>query len=307
MNRNRGVVTIILVTLALLVTVETVWYKLAEKKRNTKEAVSLILFDDGKNWENLKAGAKQAAENGNVDLSIVAMSSANDADQQYNLIVNEFNAGADRVIVAAVDKDELAAKLKGQYKGRITFALSSIGDGDYVTVANDNYKMGMELGLRVVADAGSKEVAILDHGINRDYLNDRKAGLLYAFNDRGYPVEEWMLTKDGEEYYEALKDKLENSSVEKIIVINEETLSDVIKVTDSVNRIIEVYAISNSDEAVYLLDSQKIKLLAFPDEFGIGYEAVSLDNSKKLIQYKIVDRKNMYKGEYEKVLFPFVK
>ena len=39
MNRNRGVVTIILVTLALLVTVETVWYKLAEKKRNTKEAV----------------------------------------------------------------------------------------------------------------------------------------------------------------------------------------------------------------------------------------------------------------------------
>ena len=307
MNRNRGVVTIILVTLALLVTVETVWYKLAEKKRNTKEAVSLILFDDGKNWENLKEGAKQAAENGNVDLSIVAMSSANDADQQYNLIVNEFNAGADRVIVAAVDKDELAAKLKGQYKGRSTFALSSIGDGDYVTVANDNYKMGMELGLRVVADAGSKEVAILDHGINRDYLNDRKAGLLYAFNDRGYPVEEWMLTQDGEEYYEALKDKLENSSVEKIIVINEETLSDVIKVTDSVNRIIEVYAISNSDEAVYLLDSQKIKLLAFPDEFGIGYEAVSLDNAKKLIQYKIVDRKNMYKGEYEKVLFPFVK
>ena len=307
MNRNRGVVTIILVTLALLVTVETVWYKLAEKKRNTKEAVSLILFDDGKNWENLKEGAKQAAENGNVDLSIVTMSSSNDADQQYNLIVNEFNAGADRVIVAAVDKDELAAKLKGQYKGRITFALSSIGDGDYVTVANDNYKMGMELGLRVVADAGSKEVAILDHGINRDYLNDRKAGLLYAFNDRGYPVEEWMLTKDGEEYYEALKDKLENSSVEKIIVINEETLSDVIKVTDSVNRIIEVYAISNSDEAVYLLDSQKIKLLAFPDEFGIGYEAVSLDNAKKLIQYKIVDRKNMYKGEYEKVLFPFVK
>lgn len=307
MNRNRGVVTIILVTLALLVTVETVWYKLAEKKRNTKEAVSLILFDDGKNWENLKAGAKQAAENGNVDLSIVAMSSANDADQQYNLIVNEFNAGADRVIVAAVDKDELAAKLKGQYKGRINFALSSIGDGDYVTVANDNYKMGMELGLRVVADAGSKEVAILDHGINRDYLNDRKAGLLYAFNDRGYPVEEWMLTQDGEEYYEALKDKLENSSVEKIIVINEETLSDVIKVTDSVNRIIEVYAIANSDEAVYLLDSQKIKLLAFPDEFGIGYEAVSLDNAKKLIQYKIVDRKNMYKGEYEKVLFPFVK
>ncbi len=307
MNRNRGVVTIILVTLALLVTVETVWYKLAEKKRNTKEAVSLILFDDGKNWENLKAGAKQAAENGNVDLSIVAMSSANDADQQYNLIVNEFNAGADRVIVAAVDKDELAAKLKGQYKGRITFALSSIGDEDYVTVANDNYKMGMELGLRVVADAGSKEVAILDHGINRDYLNDRKAGLLYAFNDRGYPVEEWMLTQDGEEYYEALKDKLENSSVEKIIVINEETLSGVIKVTDSVNRIIEVYAIANSDEAVYLLDSQKIKLLAFPDEFGIGYEAVSLDNAKKLIQYKIVDRKNMYKGEYEKVLFPFVK
>ena len=167
--------------------------------------------------------------------------------------------------------------------------------------------MGMELGLRVVADAGSKEVAILDHGINRDYLNDRKAGLLYAFNDRGYPVEEWMLTQDGEEYYEALKDKLENSSVEKIIVINEETLSGVIKVTDSVNRIIEVYAIANSDEAVYLLDSQKIKLLAFPDEFGIGYEAVSLDNAKKLIQYKIVDRKNMYKGEYEKVLFPFVK
>ena len=116
-----------------------------------------------------------------------------------------------------------------------------------------------------------------------------------------------MLTQDGEEYYEALKDKLENSSVEKIIVINEETLSDVIKVTDSVNRIIEVYAIANSDEAVYLLDSQKIKLLAFPDEFGIGYEAVSLDNAKKLIQYKIVDRKNMYKGEHEKVLFPFVK
>lgn len=307
MNRNRGVVTIILVTLALLVTVETVWYKLAEKKRGTKEAVSMILFDDGKNWENLKAGAKQAAENANVDLSIVAMSSENDADQQYNLIVNEFNAGADRVIVAAVDKDELAAKINGQYKGRITFALSSIGDKDYVTVANDNYKMGMELGLRVVADASSKEVAILDHGINRDYLNERKAGLLYAFNDRGYPVEDWMITQDGQEYCEVLKDKLVNSNVEKIIVINEETLSDVIRVTDSIERIIEVYAIANSDEAVYLLDSRKIKLLAFPDEFAIGYEAVSLDNSKKLIQYKLVDRKNMYKGEYEKVLFPFVK
>ena len=267
----------------------------------------MILFDDGKNWENLKAGAKQAAENANVDLSIVAMSSENDADQQYNLIVNEFNAGADRVIVAAVDKDELAAKINGQYKGRITFALSSIGDKDYVTVANDNYKMGMELGLRVVADASSKEVAILDHGINRDYLNERKAGLLYAFNDRGYPVEDWMITQDGQEYCEVLKDKLVNSNVEKIIVINEETLSDVIRVTDSIERIIEVYAIANSDEAVYLLDSSKIKLLAFPDEFAIGYEAVSLDNSKKLIQYKLVDRKNMYKGEYEKVLFPFVK
>ena len=80
-----------------------------------------------------------------------------------------------------------------------------------------------------------------------------------------------------------------------------------IRVTDSIERIIEVYAIANSDEAVYLLDSRKIKLLAFPDEFAIGYEAVSLDNSEKLIQYKLVDRKNMYKGEYEKVLFPFVK
>lgn len=307
MNKNRSVVMIILVTLLLFVTVETVWYRLSVKKRNTREAVSMILFDDGKDWENLKAGAKQAAENSNVDLSIVAMGSDNDASQQYNLIVKEFNAGADRVIVAAVDKDELAIKLNDEYKDRITFAMSGIGDKDYETVTNDNYKMGMELGLRIVADTGSKEVAIIDHGINRDYLIDRKEGLLYAFKARGYPVEDWILKKDGKEYDEALKDKLENSEVEKIIVINEETLSDVIRVTDSVNRIIEVYAIANSDEAVYLLDSQKIRLLAFPDEYGIGYEAVKRDNTRKLIQYKIVDRKNMYKGEYEKVVFPFVR
>lgn len=77
----------------------------------------------------------------------------------------------------------------------------------------------------------------------------------------------------------------------------------------------DIYAIDNSSEAVYYLDKEMLKGLAYRDDYSLGYITIShlltgksVDKlSKNVPVYYIVDKDSMYSMEMENVLFPFAK
>ena len=78
----------------------------------------------------------------------------------------------------------------------------------------------------------------------------------------------------------------------------------------------DINSIANSDKTVYHLDNGTIKALLYENEYSIGYLGIyqllsntkmDYDDLSKMIEYRVVEKQNMYSTFNQKMLFPFVK
>lgn len=317
MIRPNKAIVIFLISAVAIILIEFGLYRRYTTTADQKKKVSVVVYDEGKNWQNLKAGADLAAEAEGCEVTYITLDSNQDAAAQYEIIENELNQDIDAVLVAAVNSEELGERFSDTRYKNLVFIQNGIDSDKYVTVSPDNYQMGVDIAKLIIENEDEiNSIATIYYDDTKEYIDKRFSGIEDGLSNTSYELKKWTRLAAEDDIYGLTLSYMKNDNADVLVVLNDEVLGQVMKAVSDSGQEVVVYAIANSDEAVYYLDSKKIKYLVFPDEFGIGYAAMksvlSPDDYKKadynkIITYKEVNRGDMYSGEYEKVLFPFVK
>ena len=316
MAKNRRTIIIICI-IALGILLEGIAYYLLFLSERDRTEISVIVYEDDKNWADLKEGAELAASNEeNVEINFIIMPQGTTPEEQKAIILDEIETRAKYVVTTASDSYRLGELLNGVYASKIEFVLNGTDDKNYRIMAPDDYQMGYDLGQLLVQEEGNDiSVGIVSLDDSKKSLNIRAQGVRVALGEANTHYEVWNNNIIGEDLKSFILNKLSNDEVDAIVILNEGALDTVTASINETESKVPVYAVVHSEKAVYYLDSKQLKYLAYTDEFGAGYAAVSdlLHPVKnkfvlgKNTPYSIVKRDDMYVGQNEKLLFPFVK
>lgn len=322
LKSSKGLPLIVLLLLVLLVTV-AVQLNREEPKKQERKHVSLIVYgDDSERWENLRQDAGLVCEQQNADLSILTMLTDN-ADEQKEIIEREIGNGADALLIAACDSTGIKEYINGRnIKIPFIFVEKSGKDEAFAEniqcIAPDDYKMGYDLGEAIVDNESDiVTVAVISDNMQRDSVALREQGLMDAIEGRVGKVITWNgnnRRKDAR-IRTFIQRELVSEATDVIVTFDNSTTDALLDALNNLNTSSKVYSISTSEKAVYNLYGKDIKVLAYPDEFAMGYLAAInvLDKQNAWIkyrntgiEYRLVTKENMYDEDNQSLLFPFV-
>jgi len=321
--KNQKYLIVAMVVAFIFLIVEAVLYSQTDNDTKDVKKISIIVYGkDSERWENLRNGAELACEKSDTEISLITMSSPYDYTEQTDLIDREVKNGADGLIIAACDSNIIGNYLKdNNYKIPIVFAETGI-DSDYgfETVSADDYEMGKTLGEHIIQNEKDWiKVAIVSDNINRESVNYRYQGVYDVLSDYADEVVIWSRNENEKNMSSRkfLQRWLVAQAVDVVVTLDSETTDALMNAMDNLNKSRKVYSITTSYQSIYNLDHDRIKAIECQDEFGIGYlstikilEESNISAPKtagKDISSRIVVRSDMYVGDTEKILFPFVK
>ncbi len=322
MQKRKWVITAIASVAVMALLIGMYYYIGSDGKSTTTRAISVIVYgNDSERWENLRSGAEQAADMLSAEINLVTMPDETNAEEQKKLLRREIDNGADALMVAACDSDQMRADIEA-FSTEIPILMieSGIGYSDHkLTISADNYMMGHRLGDTLVANEMPEvKVAIInDHGV-RDSVAERYQGVYDSLNGKVDSVVIWG-RKDNEQDIRSmlfLQRELTEEAVDVVVALDTSSTEAIIDAVENLGKNVKIYGIGNSDKAIYYLDNETIEALGYQNEYSIGYlgvqqlmEAVQYSNEdyQQLIEYQVVTKNNLYETSNQKMLFPFVK
>ena len=284
--------------------------------------ISIVAYGtDTDRWENLKQGASVACSGLNAEVFLVTMSENAGAAEQAKIVKREIENGAAAVIIAADDSAGLSEYLGiNELKTPVVFAETGIDDKEHSCVSADNYSMGVKLADKIIENEHKwVKVAIVADNLKRSSVSGRYQGVYDTVKKYTDNVVVWdrninessMITR------KYLQRWLVEEAVDVIVTLDSEKTDALMDALDNLNKSGKVYSIANSDKAVSYLDHGKITALEYQDEFAIGYvaavkalDAMDLKAPKiadEEIGAKVMTKGEIYKGDNEKLVFPFAK
>lgn len=296
-----------------------------ESKRNLY--IPMIVYGENtERWENLRRGAEQAAEklsdeNAFVEINMMLMMNENDYKEQIYLIGREIDRGADGLIIASCNSKELKEYFETvEIPVPVIFIESGIGeDQAYDFVSADNYKMGYSLGEEILKKEIAKvKVAVIEDNMDRDSLIDRKKGLQDALDGKINKIVTWERNENEENIGTMLflQRELTEEAVDVVVALDNSSTEAIVSAVHNLNKDVKIYAIANTERAIYYLDNKTIESMVVQNEFSMGYLAVnqltrqgtySNEEFKNLVTFLPVDKRRLYFPKNQKLLFPFVK
>lgn len=293
---------------------------LHEKNGRKQERISVIVRDsDASRWTAFRYGLKMAAEDQQIELSVVSTEQWLTVEEEQRLIEQEIENGADAVIVEPVSGAEAQEILEKTGK-KIPVMLVCNHDFEKkedlklpVTEA-DHYAMGTELAQELLKDCGGtlegKKLGIVAEAEGADTEAGRQKGFTDALKGSGGQIV-WETANRFEEDPAFLQ---EQPGVDFVIALDDESLVTAGRAS-AANDLhgALVYGIGNSTEAVYYLDSGSVECLIVPDGFKIGYQSLT-ETAEKLgsmsakmenqtVPYAVIRREELFSEENQEILF----
>lgn len=290
-----------------------------EKKEDRPKQISIILYgNEIDRWESLKQGIDQGANDNEIEINYVLMSTTHNVEEQLQLIQREIDNGADGILLAANDSDMDLSSIKRPFKSFPILCVESGVSNEKITLASaDNYAMGESLAEAVKEQENSiAKIAIIMDNQQRDSVRKRYEGFEHRIREKFDKFTYWERKVGEDRPMIFAQRELTGEAVDVVIALDNSSLEAVVDATINLNKRVKIYGIANSDKAVYYLDNAKIKTLVYQDEFSMGYLALKSllgeadYNEKEMtnyIQYHVVNEASLYLPENQRVLFPFVK
>ena len=136
---------------------------------------------------NLQQGLEQAANDMDVEMSLVTLSEQNSAQEQKKLIEREINSGAEAIIITPVENEELKSTIETAIEKIPIICMGNTIQSDaisYVILGQDE-EMGKELGRKIfVKGIFNKKILLLESSLNCEAINQRKNALLSMLEKR---------------------------------------------------------------------------------------------------------------------------
>ncbi len=328
MKNKKALFWLSIVAVALFLLLGILYYGMLGGEDKKAVNISVILYGGNisSQWENLQLGAEQAAKELGAEINIVKTDREDDISEQAALIGREINNGASALMIAACDSERMKEYLDyAQIKIPVVMVESGVGQENATpVVCADNYAMGKALGEAIVErESPNIKVAVIGEHRYRDSVAKRYEGLTDALSGKIEKQVVWSRAENEQNFQPMifLQRELTEEAVDVVVALDNLSADAIIDATKNLNKSVKyksvkIYAIANTDKAVFYLDEEAIETLVYENEFSIGYLGVKkllqdmdYDNEilQQMVEFRAVTKQDMYNNGNQKLLFPFVK
>ncbi len=308
MSKNKILLGIFLSIIGLIVC-EFYIYVNYSKFSNDDINISFVVSGDNlDDFENMKAGAENAALDTNCIVDFVNSPSSNGVEGEIEVINRQFSEGAEYVFIDSNYYDEIYEYVyENNLENKIFFIKSGEADNGIVP---DDYQMGLDYANYIANNSDDKKIIIMYGNDSINNMNFIK-GLEAAFDEEDIYYQTKRMSSDLQNLNQSAYNICRSNLYNGVIAIDDYVVDAVAKISGNINGDTSIYAVDERQEAVYYLDTEKIDALGYKDDYSMGFLSIKyiLDKSTKynVDLYYIVNRDDIYTEEYENVLFPFAK
>ena len=323
-NRKRilGKLIIIFIIISIFIGVFII------KNINNRKALEIIYISksvDEKNefWMALISGAEMAANEYNVNLTIVAPSDEANYEDQNELIKEAIKRKPDAILLSPSSYTESVEMAKEIKKNRIKLVLidskinSNLADS---IVSTGNFIAGQKMG-NYMSDLITEDskIAVVSYVNGSSTAVEREEGLrsgLGIYEDKIIDIV--FCDSRYDKAYNLTKELIqEHTDINIIVALNEYSsvgAAKAIKDLGLEDKIL-IIGFDNSIEEVKLLEEGVLNGIVIQKPFNMGYfgveQAVKIIKGEKYEKYldcgsELITKECMYTDENQKMLFPFI-
>lgn len=282
--------------------------------------ISVIIDDTtDSTWQNYKKGMEQAAMEFNVDVSFITLYSEQNASEQLDFIKRETQAGAQAVVLAAVDSIEITNGLKNFNSLPHLVIIGTQLESEKVetSILSNGMEVGEKLGNLIVEDLKKEEanlpIYVFPGNTKQTSTKERLQGLVQVFeeNQCNYYIEDVTQGEIKEAMIEA-----SNKTPQCVFVgLDTNLLSAMAEYQLNAKEENErrVYGVGYTNFILSSLEKEQLSGIIVENDYLKGYlsieAAVSFINHKQVESEVILDTflitpKTVHDPEYEILLYP---
>lgn len=300
---------------------------LNEGKKKDVNVYNFSVIIRGKNsegWRIIKEGMDQAASEMNVNISFLTLLEENSIKEQTELIERELNSGTDAILISPTDYKAMASIIENARKKMpvVLFESNIENNKNIPYISCDNYKLGQSLAEEVVRNGNTRgEVLIIKSDLNCSSINERYLGFIDEIDKSKNTYKFLELPKDEVELYNRVREIIENNETDAIVAFEPSILESIGKAKKYVSSIsnlksdVELYGTGSTSLIISLIEENIINSIAMQNEFNVGYLSIKASVSQiekkaiddSIITSTIINSRNMYSKENQRMLFPFVR
>lgn len=272
-------------------------------------------------WDVVVVGIDEASREFGVQVEISGPRFEKEINRQINIMNAVIDERPPLIILAACDFKRLVESVeKAKNLGIPVISVDSRIDSDIPVsfIATNNIDAGMKAGKemkRLMALGERKFIAILSHIKETATAIDREAGVRKALGDENI-VGTWFCDVEQEKAYNITMKLLDDESIGGIVALNEVAALGVARAIDerdASSRMI-VVGFDNSVRELSYLEEGIIHATVVQRPYNMGYLSI-----KTAVEYLmghavkpffdtdsiLITKENMFKREYQELLFPF--
>lgn len=315
MKRNR-ILSVLIIAAVLLGLFGLRYFSGTElRDADTPMVEVAVVVDDSTNgrWTRFQAGLEQAADDYDVALSYAVTPKFNTIRDEEEVIRSEAD-GTNAVIVQLIDTSDTVGLISSLCAERVlglvdTDAPAEAGD-NFASITADNTAIGTALANLLKEQYGGEltnmTIGILYGNQKMRSMQERLAGFKEGIARSGVKI-----------FWEGIGTAWESAGLPDIVVaLDNDSLENAADALETGEKAPALYGVGCSDKTIYALDHGMIAAMIVPDEFQMGYLALSdvvarvnapnIPMVPREIPFTVITRTNLYDPANAAFLFPVI-
>lgn len=271
-------------------------------------------------WEVVVQGIDEAAKEFGVEVKISGPMFEKEINRQINIMDAVIDEKPPLIVLAANDYIRLAASVERAWS--LGIPVITVDSGVYSEIpvsfiATNNVDAGNKAGeemKRLISLNNRKTIAIVSHIKETATAIDREAGVREALEGEDI-IGTWFVDVEQEKAYIITMDLLDNESIGGIVALNEVATLGVARAIDDKEASDRVFVVGfdNAVRELAYLEEGVIKATVVQRPYNMGYlsikTAVEYLKGNKVDTFLdtgsiLITKENMFKREYQELLFP---
>ncbi len=277
-------------------------------------------------WDVVKTGMEEAARESGVNLEFTGPPHEQMVDRQIELFYQSVEKKPNMIILASGDFDRLKAPVTyADRMGIPVLTMDSAVDSDIPVgfVATDNIEAGFKAGRALAEILDSMDIGrepnvmIMSHSKGTSTAIDREEGVRKGLE--GYSIiGTWYCDIDYQIAYNLTRELLQEYPIDAVVGLNEVST---LGVADAVYDLglggrIPIVGFDNAAREMAYLEAGVLNAVVVQRPYNMGYLSIKLAEDHLLGRPVkpflntgsiVITRENMFRPEYQEVLFPYDK
>lgn len=322
MKYSKKYLCVFLCILILLLIILFSWQGIIMKNSQQMKMIYIPKIVDENNdfWTALLEGAKMAADDYDVDLTIMGGDDETDYEGQNRLIQEAINMKPDVIAISPIsntNSTEMTKRVK-ESGIKLLFVDSAVDEEvEDALIATDNYEAGVKMGKFMKSALNEKsQIAIVSHVKDASTAIDRERGLRAGIGEFESQIVDVVYCNSDYQLAQQLTDELlqKYPDLDYIAGLNEYSAVGAARSVDAKGGYVKVIGFDNSQEQIRFLEKGIFQAIVVQKSFNMGYLAVETglkvfhgEKVPKMIDSgsELIVKDNMYTDENQKLLFPF--